>query len=585
MPILLVLTIFLPLLVGVALLLLPNLGREWSRSIALATTVLAFGMSLVTLGVFETGRADAQFVLSDASGNLGLEWVSIGEDSGIRLAFGLDGISLFLYVLTSLLMIVAVFSSWTSISDRPSIYYALLLMLHTGLLGLFASLDVVLFYIFFEFTLIPLFFIIGVYGGSERRRASVTFFIYTLAGSLLTLLGVIALIVVHYQYSGAPGPTFSIPELTAGLAELNWERWTERPAWEPGVGFLSNLFSFISYPQVFIYLLLFVGFAIKVPLFPFHTWLPLAHVEAPTAGSVLLAGVLLKVGGYGFVRFNLGMTPIGGAALYPLMASLAVVGIIYGALTALAQTDVKRLVAYSSVSHMGFIALGLFSMSLVSIDGAIIQMVNHGLTTGALFACVGVLYERYHTREMGRMGGVWKRFPLFAFFLILSALGSAAVPGLNGFVGEFSILAGTFQISPFAAITAGLGIILGAYYILLMLKRLLFGPLLEPKDESSGSDQGSSHEISNIRWSEIAGLTPLVVLIVAIGVYPKPFFDRITPSVVPIIEVAEQQGASAGVVVRRTSNVLGSSTTDEPTLLTEAEAFDRPSSNVQDSHR
>ncbi len=347
-------------------------------------------------------------------------------------------------------------------TERAPAHYGLLLALQTGLLGLFASLDVVLFYIFFEFTLIPLFFLIGLYGGPERRRASVTFFLYTLAGSLLTLLGVIALVAVHYQHSQPHVLTFSIPELTEGLKHIPG---TSGPRPEPGATGSDDR-PFWMTPQVLIFLLLFAGFAIKVPLFPFHTWLPLAHVEAPTAGSILLAGVMLKVGSYGFLRFNMAMTPIGAQALYPLMATLAVIGILYGALAALAQTDVKRLVAYSSVSHMGFIVLGLFSLNATGIDGAVIQMINHGLTTGALFACVGVIYERYHTREMAELGGLWKRLPLWAFFFILASLGSAALPGLNGFVGEFPILLGMFRTNRTFAVLSALGMILGAYYLL-----------------------------------------------------------------------------------------------------------------------
>ena len=449
---------------------------------------------------------------------------------GVRFALGLDGASLWLFVLTSLLMITAVFASWESIKERAPAHYALLLALQTGLLGLFASLDVVLFYVFFEFTLIPLFFLIGIYGGPERRRASVTFFLYTLAGSLLTLVGVIALVAVHAQHVGKL--TFSIPELTAGLAGLK-EHWT---SWYVADSVWS--------PQVLIFLLLFAGFAIKVPMFPFHTWLPLAHVEAPTAGSILLAGVLLKVGGYGLYRFNLGMTPLGAAYLWPWLAALSVIGILYGALAALAQTDVKRLVAYSSVSHMGFIVLGLFSLTATGIDGGMIQMINHGITTGALFACVGVFYERYHTREMAELGGLWNWSPTWAFFIILASMGSAAVPFLNGFVGEFPILVGTFGRSPAAASLAALGMILGAYYLFWMLQRLVFGPLREPVAHghgrgalppvSGGSDDHDAHGHAStarpIGWHEVAGLAPLMVLIVLIGVWPAPFLDRMKPA-------------------------------------------------------
>ena len=268
-------------------------------------------------------------------------------------------------------------------------------------------------------------------------------------------------------------------------------------------------------------------------MFPFHTWLPLAHVEAPAAGSILLAGVLLKVGSYGMLRFNMGMTPVGARVLFPLLATLAVIGIIYGALAALAQTDVKKLIAYSSVSHMGFIVLGLFSMNATGLDGATIQMVNHGLTTGALFACVGIIYERYHTREMAEMSGLWVRLPLFTFFFILASLGSAALPGLNGFVGEFPILAGAFARSPRAAVVASIGMILGAYYLLWMLQRVVFGPLREPHGHDH--DHGHPHQVVRpVGWHEIAGLTPIMVLIVLIGVYPRPLFDRIRPAVAPI---------------------------------------------------
>ena len=355
----------------------------------------------------------------------------------------------------------------------------------------------------------------------------------------------IALVAVHYQHSPGNVLTFSIPELTEGLRHIDWNEWTQPLAWGDWRGGKT----FWMTPQVLIFLLLFAGFAIKVPLFPFHTWLPLAHVEAPTAGSIILAGVMLKVGSYGFLRFNMAMTPIGAQALYPLMGTLAVIGIIYGALAALAQSDVKRLVAYSSVSHMGFIILGMFSLNATGIDGSVIQMVNHGLTTGALFACVGVIYERYHTRDMAELGGLWKRLPLWAFFFILSALGSAALPGLNGFVGEFPILLGMFRIDPTLAVIASLGMILGAYYLLLMLQKVVFGPLKEPTAHGhihDSHDASSGHGgVRPVGWHEIAGLSPLMALIVLIGVFPKPFLDRIQPPLVPIVAQFEKAKPSA----------------------------------------
>lgn len=544
---LLLLTVFLPLAGSAFLLMSPRLEARAARAVALGTVLATLAMSLVLLAAFNPDATGPQFANGSASGGYGVEWM---KGLGVRFALGLDGASLWLFVLTSLLMITAVFASWESIRERAPAHYALLLGLQTGLLGLFASLDVVLFYIFFEFTLIPLFFLIGIYGGPERRRASVTFFLYTLAGSLLTLVGVIALVAVHAQHAGKL--TFSIPELTTGLAGLG-ERW---PGWYRASDWAS--------PQVLIFLLLFAGFAIKVPMFPFHTWLPLAHVEAPTAGSILLAGVMLKVGGYGLYRFNLGMTPLGAQFLWPMLATLSVVGILYGALAALAQTDVKRLVAYSSVSHMGFIVLGLFSLTGTGIDGAMIQMINHGVTTGALFACVGVFYERYHTREMAELGGLWNWSPTWAFFIILASLGSAAVPFLNGFVGEFPILVGTYSRSPAFASLAVLGMILGAYYLLWMVQRVVFGPLREPASHghshsvppplAGGSDDHAKHDahgsVSTARpigWHEVAGLTPLMVLIVLIGVWPEPFFRRLRPVDRSVVATVEDEREAAAV--------------------------------------
>lgn len=550
MPTLLVITVLLPLLGGLVLFCLPRLDYRQARWAALGIALTTLVLSLILAAGFRADVTGPQFATTDASSSVdqpgatvptdtayGRQWIDVGYGPGIRFALGLDGVGLVLVVLTTLLVITSVFSSWESVKERAPAHYALMLLLETGMVGLFAALDVVLFYIFFEFTLIPLFFLIGLYGGPERRRASITFFLYTLAGSLLTLLGVIALVVIHYQYTGLL--TFSIPGLTEGLRGLPWDRWQELGLYLDDPTKNAIVQAWLS-PQALIFLLLFAGFAIKVPLFPFHTWLPLAHVEAPTAGSILLAGVLLKVGAYGFLRFNLGMTPLGARYYLPLLATLSVIGIIYGALIALAQTDVKRLVAYSSVSHMGFIILGMFSLTTIGLDGAVIQMINHGLTTGALFACVGILYERYHTREMSELGGLWKRLPLLAFFFILASLGSSAVPGLNGFVGEFPILVGMFSREPVYAVLATIGMVLGPYYLLLMLQRVVFGPLREPEAHEPSHDEAAEHEhhqpaVRPVGWHEIAGLTPLMVLIVLIGVYPRPIFDRIGP---PLREIA-----------------------------------------------
>jgi NADH-quinone oxidoreductase subunit M len=514
MATLLAITVLLPLIGSLVLILAPRLDRSEVRNIALGCTLATMAFSLILLFSFRTGVLTPQFAFGPEAGPYGVRWFSRPD---IRFALGLDGLSLWLFMLTALLTITAVASSWEAISDRASLYYAFLLALETGLLGLFASLDVVLFYVFFEFTLIPLFFLIGLWGGPQRQRASITFFLYTLAGSLLTLLGVIALVVIHYQHSPARVLSFSIPEITRGLAMLPWPRWHEVGSW--------------SSPQVLIFLLLLAGFAIKVPMFPLHTWLPLAHVEAPTAGSIILAGVLLKVGSYGLLRFNMAMTPLGAVSLFPLLATLAVVGIIYGAYVALAQTDMKRLVAYSSVSHMGLVVLGMFALNSTGLDGSVIQMVNHGLTTGALFACVGVLYERYHTREMSEVGGIWNRSPILAFFFMLAALGSAALPGLNGFVGEFPILVGAFRESPRAAVLGATGMILGACYLFWMLRKVIFGPLREPETHDHAAGTGTApRAFRPVGWHEIAGLAPLMAMIVLIGVAPGPFLDRIRPS-------------------------------------------------------
>ena len=556
MATLLVITVLLPLAGSLALFLSPRLDVRAARWTALGVTLATLALTLVLLLAFKAGVTAPQFAF-ESEGHYGLSWM---ERPNIRFALGLDGLSVWLFGLTSLLMITAIFASWESITDRPAMHYAFLLALQTGLLGLFASLDVVLFYIFFEFTLIPLFFLIGIWGGPDRRNASITFFLYTLAGSLLTLLGVISLVIINYQH-GKGVLTFSIPELTQGLNALHWEQWTEE--WTKSHPWSAS-------PQVLVFLLLFAGFAIKVPMFPFHTWLPLAHVEAPTAGSILLAGVLLKVGSYGLMRFNMGMTPYGATALFPLLAGLAVVGIIYGAFAALAQTDVKRLIAYSSVSHMGFIVLGIFAMTSTGMDGATIQMLNHGITTGALFACVGVIYERYHTREISEMSGLWNRLPLFAFFFIFSAMGSAALPGLNGFVGEFPILAGMFERSPCPAVIGSLGMILGAWYLLWMIQRVVFGPLREPGGHAHGHDQSHDHDhdhdhahsepapVRPVGWHEIAGLTPLMVLIVVIGVWPRPFLERIRPAVATIVGPFELSDAKERARIIREQTRLSS---------------------------
>jgi NADH-quinone oxidoreductase subunit M len=431
--------------------------------------------------------------------------------SGIEFHLGIDGLGLWLVVLTALLMVPAVLISWEEIKENVAGYYALLLLLETGMLGVFCAYDLILFYIFFEFTLLPLFFIIGIWGGPQKRYAARKFFIYTLAGSLLGLVGLVAIVVMLPDGTGRL--TFSIPELVLRMANKI----------QLATGDDSQLRS-LRVMQWWIFLALFAGFAIKVPLFPFHTWLPLAHVEAPTAGSVLLAGVLLKLGTFGFLRLALPLLPLACQEVgVPLIGWLAVIGIIYGALCALAQKDIKKMVAYSSVSHLGFCMLGLFALNAEGISGGLLQMVNHGLSTGMLFLLVGIVYSRYHTRQMNELGGLAGKLPLMGVFWVFTCLSSAGLPGLNGFVGEFLCLAGMFQKKPLFAVLGTSGVILGAWYLLTLLQRCFFGPLKEPEH--------AEEHITDLNRRELCALVPLALACLWLGIYPKPFLDTMKPEV------------------------------------------------------
>jgi NADH-quinone oxidoreductase subunit M len=496
---LLLIAVFLPL-VG-ALGLAGN--RESARRWALVTTLLTLALAVALLGWYPGG--EPRFAVTPDSWS---DWIDAPVD--IRFCLALDGLSVWLFGLTTLLMVTAVLISWEAITEQATRYYRLLLILETGMLGVFTAQDIILFYVFFEFTLIPLFFLIGIWGSEQRRYAAIKFFLFTLAGSMLTFLGLLAIVLWDYAHSPVGRMTFSIPDLTDHLA---------RPAWriDPAV-------------QIWIFLALFAGFAIKVPLFPLHTWLPLAHVEAPTAGSVILAGVLLKIGTYGFVRFCLPMLPDATVALMPYMLWLSVAGIIYGALVALAQSDIKRLIAYSSVSHLGFCMLGVFAVNRLGMQGGVLQMVNHGLSTGGLFALVGMLYERYHTRKIADLGGLARKTPVLAFFMLVLTLSSIGLPGLNGFAGEFLLLVGMFQrawVEPSVqywtiAVLAASGVVLGAWYMLYLVQRVFFGPLREPPHHP---DQPPVRDLS---FREVMALAPLVVLIVWIGVQPGFFLDRMS---------------------------------------------------------
>src|SRR6202035_582906 len=418
------------------------------RKFATAVAFVDFLLSIPLWFAFDRGGPLFQFTEDHT-------WI---ESIGVRYQFGKDGIALLLILLTTLLGVLAFLSSWSAIQTREKEYYIFLLLLQTGMLGVFMAMDFFLFYVFWEVMLLPMYFLIGIWGGKRRLYAAIKFFLYTLVGSVLMLLGILAL----YFYN------------SSGL--LGWK----------GLGNAAT-FSILQFHQIghlippdlqfWIFLAFFVGFAIKVPMFPFHTWLPDAHVEAPTAGSVILAGVLLKMGTYGFVRFSLPVLPNATRELLPWMAALSIIGIVYGALVAMAQKDMKKLVAYSSVSHLGFVMLGIFALNGPGLNGGVLQMINHGLSTGALFLLVGILYERRHTRLIAEFGGLSAVMPLYATLFLVITMSSIGLPGLNGFVGEFTILLGAFNRQWWWALVGALGIVLGAAYMLWMFQRVFFGPL------------------------------------------------------------------------------------------------------------
>jgi NADH-quinone oxidoreductase subunit M len=486
--VILTLTIFVPLLGAFLIGLIPKERLEMIRLAALAVTLVAFGLSLGILMQFEAGEAGFQLVTA-------VEWI---PEWGIGYTIGLDGVSLWMLLLTTFLMPLGVLASW-SIEKRVKPYFVFLLALETGMLGVFSALDLFLFYLFWEATLVPMYFLIGMWGYGRRIYAAMKFFLFTLVGSLLML---VAILFLYFAAGGTP--TFDYRELLGTTFSLDTQRW--------------------------LFLAFFASFAVKVPLVPLHTWLPDAHTEAPTAGSVMLAGVLLKMGAYGLIRFAIPLFPDASRQLVPLVIGLAIVGILYGALVAAMQRDLKRLIAYSSVAHLGFVVLGIFVGTVQGMSGGILQMVSHGVSTGALFMLVGALYDRRHTREIADFGGLAKSVPIFSGIFLLVALSSLGLPGLNGFVGEFLVLLGTFLGYRWWVIPAAFGIVLAAVYLLWAYQRVFQGEITIEENRS----------LTDLVPRELAMLAPAVALIVMIGVYPQPFLDRIEPSAKRVVRQLER---------------------------------------------
>jgi NADH-quinone oxidoreductase subunit M len=491
---------YLPLAGAVAIAFLIKKENAGSvKWLATIVTGLDFLVSIPLWFLYEPSGAEFQFASK-------AEWI---PSFGVQYIFGVDGFSILLILLTTLLGFISVYSSFTAITERQKEYYIFLLLLQTGMLGVFCSLDFILFYVFWEVMLVPMYFLIGVWGGPRKLYAAIKFFLYTLVGSVLMLVGILALYFYNagglaaVGLSGLGNPaTFEIPAL-----------YQAAPLMPAGL-------------QFWVFLGFFVGFAIKVPMFPFHTWLPDAHVEAPTAGSVILAGVLLKMGTYGFVRLSLPLLPDATVKAVGWVGLLSIIAIIYGALVSLAQKDMKKLVAYSSVSHMGFITMGMFALNAPGLRGSILQMINHGISTGALFLLVGIIYERRHNRMISEYGGLAKVMPLYATFFMIIALSSLGLPTLNGFIGEFTILIGAFHHSWVWALFAATGIVLGAAYLLWMYQRVFFGEITNDKNKG----------LSDLNLREQWTLIPLIVMAFWIGLYPKPFFRLMEPTVDRVLQ-------------------------------------------------
>jgi NADH-quinone oxidoreductase subunit M len=489
-------TVFAPLLGVLFLMLMPKEQASALRRGAFVFSLLPFALSLVLLARFDAGNPGMQFAER-------APWIPA---FGISYSIGVDGMSLFLVLLTTFLMPIVILAGWGDIHARVKEYMVLMLLLETAMLGAFVATDLFLFYVFWEAMLVPMYFIIGVWGGERRIYAALKMVLYTMAGSLLMLVAILALAWTHSQQHGQL--TFDLQRLYELSVPLHIQRW---------------LFAAFA-----------LAFAIKVPMFPLHTWLPDAHTEAPTGGSVILAGVLLKMGTYGFLRYAIPLFPLAAHEALPIIAALAAAGIVYGALVSMVQPDLKRLVAYSSVSHLGFVMLGMAALNTQGVQGSIYQMLNHGLSTGALFLAVGMIYDRRHTRLIKEFGGLWAPLPVYAAIFMVVMLSSAGLPGLNGFVGEFLILLGAFGVYPTATVVAVSGIVLGAVYLLWMYQRVMFGPL----------ENAANRVLPDLSRREIAVFAPIVVMLFVMGMYPQPFLSRMEPSVQAYVSRVQQRMAA-----------------------------------------
>jgi NADH-quinone oxidoreductase subunit M len=491
---------FFPLIGALVILFLKSEQKNAIRWTAVITALVSFALSIWVLLLFDPSNPNLQL-------STNIPWIQV---AGFNISFqmGVDGLSILLILLTTMLSLISIVASWEPIKEGVKTYMVFFLILETGMLGVFLSLDLFLFYLFWEFSLVPMYFLIGVYGGERRIFAAIKFFLYTMAGSILMLLAILWL--------GITGKSFSLVVLMQDVTStvpLNIQIW--------------------------LFLAFALAFAIKVPMWMLHSWLPDAHTEAPTAGSVILAGVLLKMGAYGFLRFNLSLFPMVAVRLAPWIAGLAVVSILLGAIVSFGQRDFKRLVAYSSISHMGFIILGLFALNSQGVQGSIIQMINHGVSTGALFLIVGIIYERRHTRDMDAFGGLWSVMPVYGALALIISLSSMALPGLNGFIGEFTILLGAFESktlgSYFFAGAAAIGVILAAVYLLKMFQNVFLGPVKHEENRS----------LKDLTSLEVLVLAPLIVLIFFIGLYPHPLFQLMGPTVDKLVSSLQVAAALA----------------------------------------